>query len=345
MDNSLPTFREQVVAFWEWFPTVADSLAASLRDGTFGDRIEKFQDTVRIGGLAWVFGPGESEGRFSFTISGEGQKAKQLLSHYWLQNSKDVPGWDFYSSRQPSSPELLENIEIQVGETAIDPGSLHIATEVDDEHEVVNIKAWHDAFEQLEEDARFQILFLLLDEAIGEFGTQTRLGEIEFEKTPAAITLLELRSYLDWLWAEKGWHDLTPLEQYTGYGTDEPRNEFDRGDTIAGHTCVPECVLTFLGNGGFLEEDLLEGTGAEFVYVRLDNEIFPETDQVDFRTRIEDALCAELEGDGYVTGGGTGLENSYIDFVLFDGGRSLDALHAGMSRLKLDGKYEVKPFA
>ncbi len=165
--------------------------------------------------------------------------------------------------------------------------------------------------------------------------------QIRIESFP----LLELPAYLDAVWKENGWNNLTPLEQYTGYGTDEPSHEFERGDTIAGHTCIPECVLTFLGNGGFLEEDPLEGTGAEFVYLRLDNDIFPETDVVDFRAKIEDALCAELEGEGYVTGGGTGLANSYIDFILFDGARSLDALHSGMTRLDLGGKYEVKSFA
>ncbi len=135
MNDSIPTFHEQVIDFWNWFPTVADSLAADLEAGTFGDRLDEIQDAIRIGDLAWVFGPGKSKGRFSFTVSGEGQKAKQLLSHYWLQNSKEVPGWDFYSSRQPSTLEQLGKMEIQVGDTAVDPVTLKIATELDRENQ------------------------------------------------------------------------------------------------------------------------------------------------------------------------------------------------------------------
>lgn len=345
--NNTATFRERVLEFWEWFPTVAESIAETIHGENAREELSEFADQVRekIGGLSWVFGPGESEDRLSFTVTGEGQKSRQLLSHFWLSQGVEVPGWDFYCSRQPSPPDQLVDLGIEVAGSNVDVETLMVSTEVDDENEVVNIKAWHEAFENVDNDGRFQILYLLLDEALGEYGTQSKLGSIAFKGDPDAKPLVELPGYLEALWLEKGWTELSPLETYSGYRS-EPSEEFERADTIAGYTCVPQVVLGYLNNGGALEEDPVEDTGAEFLFARIENGgADVQDDPLQFRTAIEEEIAKRLNGGGgYVVGGATGTQNSYVDLVIFDGSRSLAAIREALAEMQLDGKYKIKPF-
>lgn len=340
------TFREQVIEFWRWFPTVAPQLAKQLEKGEGLENLASdFADELRgkIGGLAWVFGPGKSEGRFSFTVTGEAQKAKQLLSQFWLSQAIEVPGWDFYCSRQPSPPELLAHLQIDVGGNSVDAETLMISTEVDDDANAVSIKAWHPAFEPVPEEARLQILFLLLDEALGEYGTQTKLGDIQFADEPDAMPLAKLPEYLDNLWLEKGWDNVTPLESYVGYRAD-PTEGFERADTVAGYTCVPQVVLSFLENQGNLEEDPIENTGAEFLFVKIPGDVLNSEDPLSDRNDVEEEITKRLSGAGYVVGAATGAENMYIDLVAFDGRRSRAAIEEALSVQDLDGQYELKSF-
>ena len=156
--------------------------------------------------------------------------------------------------------------------------------------------------------------------------------------------MIQLPAYIDALWLEKGWSELSPLETYSGYGS-EPSEGFERADTVAGYTCVPQVVLGYLNNRGALEEDPVEGTGAEYLYVKiLDCGTEFQEDPLKYRTAIEDEISKRLIGGGYVVGGATGTDNSYVDVVIFDGNRSLAAIDEALGKMHLNGKYEIKPF-
>ncbi len=342
--NDTITFRERVLDFWQWFPTIADKVAESLQSGNGLDGLD-FDFTAevreRVGGLSWVFGPGESDDRLSFTVTGEGQRARQLLSHYWLSLAVEVPKWDFYCSRQPSPPEHLALLAIDVGGNSVDAETLMIAPEIVEKDQVVNIKAWHESFENIPDEARFQILYLLLDEALGEYATQTKLGDMQFNSDLDAIPLSEFPKFLEDLWKEKDWEISSPLETYSGYGA-EPSSGFDRADTIAGFTCVPNLVLSFLNQSGKLAEDPIENSGAQHVFVQIKMEIENLDDPLAFRNDLENKISEQIDGSGYVTGGATGTHNLYIDLVIFDGDHSKALVNKALE--DLEEPYEIKPF-
>lgn len=152
------TFRDRVKEFWEWFPTQTSLIQTALSgDDPPGD-LAPFVEAVgeKIGGLSWVFGPGETEGGLSFTVTGEGEKPRQLLSKFWLDSAVEVPGWNFYGSRQPS--ETLDAM-IQVGDQQVDFDTLRVVVKPDDENQKADIAVWHPVFEHLDDNNRFQILF------------------------------------------------------------------------------------------------------------------------------------------------------------------------------------------
>ena len=348
--NHDATFRERVHEFWNWFPDQADQLTAAVNSENPKESLQSFFEDVRnkIGGLAWAFGPGATEDTLSFTVTGEGEKSRQLLAQYWLDNAVPVAGWDFYCSRQATPAEHLDGIKIEVGDGCVDASTLMIDTKVDDENQVVNLQAWHPALQQLDENDRYSIAFMLLDEALGEYGTQTKLGKIELQPGTGSQSLTkplaELPGYLESLWADKGWEETTPLETYTGYQA-EPTEGFVRSDTIAGYTNVPEVVVAYLDNDGQLDDNPVDGTGADFFFVKLDRSELPEDhDPLAFRTEIETEVARRIAGGGgYVIGGATGSDSSYVDAVIFDGERSLAAIREAID-LTFNGDFEILPF-
>ena len=348
--NHDATFRERVYEFWNWFPGQADQLTAAVKSDNPKDSLESFFEDVRakIGGLAWAFGPGSTDDTLSFTVTGEGEKSRQLLAQHWLDSAVPVSGWDFYCSRQATPAEHLEGIKIEVGDACVDTTTMLIGTKVDDENQVIDLQAWHPAFEKLDDNGRYNIAFLLLDESLGEYGTQTKLGTIELkpgsDDQPLTKQLDELPKYLESLWADKGWEETTPLETYTGYQA-EPTDGFVRSDTIAGYTNVPEVVVAYLDSNGQPGENPVDGTGADFFFVKLDRSELPEDhDPLAFRTEIETEVARRIAGGGgVVIGGATGTDFSYVDVVIFDGERSLAAVREAID-LTHNGDFEILPF-
>lgn len=349
--KSKPTFREGVAEFWSWFPTVADSFT-QLLENEQGDQVvarvsRKMEKTLPT--LSWVFGGGEVRGH-SFTVTGEGQIAKQLLAEFWLSQSVDVPGWEFYGSRQPSPPDSIRNMAIQISEQDnVDAETFLIRTTVDEEEEVIHIVAWHPAFELLPEEHHANILFIFLDEALGEFGTQTWIGGIEIEPVTAGNdtrSLADFPKFLDSVRAYHRWEKLSPLESYTGYEAKE-QSPGPRGDTIVGTTCVANLIFEFLEGNGRLSEDPLAGTGAEFVYIAVDGSVFPDGSEVDVRSNIEDTIDEALrkESCGRSLGGAFGIDQSYVEFLLFDSEEGRRIISNTLQNLQLAGRSKIEGFA
>lgn len=336
------SFKQGVTAFWNWFPTVAERFYETIERGACGELTDETVDFMsqHLPGMAWSFGPGEDDGH-SFTVSGEGFLPKQLLAQVWHSSKVEVDGWTFYASRQPSPEERLNDLAITIGEDQrIDMDSLLVQTNVDEENEKIDLIAWHSAYEHLPEADRVQILFLLLDEALGEFGTQSWIGTIEVnpltEDQPHTRSLDQLPKYVESVGAYHEWEKLPPTETYSLY--EMPGNlEGPRGDTAVGNTCIMDVIGAYVGGKGKLEDDPLADTRAQLAYIQIDGRHFPDGEQADVRGNIEDVINEALEshGAGQVLGGAFGLQSSYIDLLLLDGDNSLAIVREQLSQLQM----------
>jgi hypothetical protein len=348
-----PTFKRRVEKFWQWYPTVAERFFETIESGKcsdLGDEVSEFMAET-MPGLAWVFGPGENGGH-SFTVSGEGMVAKQLLAEYWFSQAVELPGWTFYESRQPS--ENLESIAIEIeGLGRVDAESMLINTTVDEQHEMLDVVAWHPLFTELPEDHHAQLLFLMLDETLGEFGTQSWLGDIEIAEVKEAEIdgrhvhrLRDLPKFIGNVQRYHGWEKLSPLRSYTGY-TMRRQKDTLRGDTIAGTTCIPRLVFHLIEEDGKLPEDPLESMGASLEFLEIDDAVFPDGDQAGVRHNIEEALEEALEKQslGRPLGGAAGTNASYIDLLLIDGDNSRQVVESTMKKLELGDRYRWHTFA
>lgn len=340
-------FKQRVAEFWKWYPQVADRFFRTIESKkceSLAGEVSKFMDAT-LPHLAWVFGPGEGGGH-SFTVSGEGIVAKQLLAEYWLSCAVTIPNWTFYGSRQPSDIENLKGMAIRLGEReSVDSDSFLIRTDVIADEEKINIVAWHPALKLVPAEDHYQILFLLLDEALGEFGTEMWLGEITiepFEAGPGVISLTELPAKIQQINHYYQWKKLPPLQAYSVYELKE-QSQAPRGDTLVGTTCIPGIVLEFL-NEGKINDNPLDGTGAEFAYLAIDGSVFPEGHQTKVRGNIEDAVGDALvtAASGRTLGGAYGFEKSYIDLIFFDGDESRKIVTKVLDDLQLRGRATIE---
>ena len=344
------SFKARVTEFWEWFPDVAKRFEEAADSDDPHEVVSQVGDFMEMNmpGLSWALGRGES-GEHSFTLTGEGLVPKQLLAAYWQSRAISLPGWVFYASRQPSPPETLKDLAIGVSdEEQVDAANFIIKTVIDEEGELIDITAWHTALANVDEEHHFQILFLLLDEALGEFGVQTWLGEIKVEPITDSVntrSLLELPKFIEQVSSYHQWVKYPPLETYATYEVSEQVSG-PRGDTVVGNSCIPDVIFDYIENDGQLAEDLLEDTGAELVYLSIDGSVFAEGNEVDALSNLENGLDVALESalSGRTLGAATGSTQSYIDILILDGDKSRRIIEQTLERLQLTSRCRLINF-
>lgn len=342
-----PTFKARVQQFWNWYASVAPRFHQTIDAGKcpmLADEVSNKVDEL-IPGFAWVFGPGANGRDHSFTLSGEGNLHRQLLAIYWLAHAPSVPGWTFYAARQPGS---IKGQRMEIGGRKFDPIEFWITPFVNRDEEKLDITVWHPLFDKMPERDRWTVLFLFLDEVLGEYGTQQWIGEIKHDPMRLAdsMPLEELNGFLKRVQVEHGWKKLIPGESATGYRCNEQHNRFLRGDIVTGTTVHPLLINEYLKAEGELE-DPLKGTGADYVFVAFDAKILPVGNEVNARAEIEDALDQALRSaaSGRLLGGALGRQKAYIDLLLFDGATSIEILKGVMQDKSLPKGASINYFA
>lgn len=320
------TFKTRVARFWRSYAEAAPRFLKTIderRCADLTDEVVAMVDGLN-GNFAWEFGPGANGIGHSFTLSGEADPHRQLLAAYWLSQAPSMPGWTFHASRQPS--EIQDGSRFEIDGTNFDPLEFWLTPFVDTGKEMIDLTVWHPKFPELPDKARWTVLFLQLDEALGEIGTQNWIGEIEIndQKLADAIPLKELAAFVEKTKMEHDWKKGDLGDSWTLYELKAMDYSFPRSDIVIGTTCVMKLIDEYLEVEGDLE-DPLKQTGADYVYVAFDAGILPRGQETAVRGKVEDALVAALsaKASGQHIGGGLGSSFAYIDLLLFDGSESL----------------------
>ncbi len=343
----VPTFNERARAFWSWFEAVAPRFYAAIESGKCPELAGEVSAKVdeHLPSFAYVFGPGPERKGHSFTLSGEGVLHRQLLTQQWCALAPAISGWTFHASRQAGP---IAGQTIRIGETTFDPREIWVTPLVNQEAQKIDLTLWHPACEQLGRNGFLPIVFLFLDEALGEFGTEQWIGSIELGQGRLAesFPLAELADHVSATAQQEGWKKYPPGEATSLYSFEEPLGNFPRGDLRTQITRVPPLQLNYLESKGQLA-DPLAGTGADYLYVSIGIEYFPAGQQSRVRGEIEDALEAALEAEssGTLIGGGFGTERGYVDLLIFDGARSLEIVRNTLRAFSLPAGSMLEYFA
>lgn len=343
----LLTFNERVAVFWKWFVTVAPRFYSSIETRNSASLAAETSAKVNeiMPGLGWVFGPGREGQGHSLTLTGEGNIHRQLLTLQWLAQAPAIPGWTFYAARQP---DTIKGRTIEMLEISFDPKEIWVTPTINAESENFDLTIWHPAWVKLDESQKYSVVFLFLDEALGEYGTDRWIGEIKFgrDQLKGSFPLEEFADYVSRTARGKGWKATVPGETYTLFQTKSPDGNFPRADVLTQSTAVPKLFQEFMRSAGNIPDPLAD-SGADYVYVSIQRDFFPKGDEVDTRGKIADAIEDQLKpfSGGRCIGGAQGVERCYIDLLLFDGPRSLDAVQLALKAQNVPSGTMIEYFA
>ena len=346
--NTNPTLKQRVAEFWQWYAKNAERVYKAIENKQCSGLQPEVSEAVDrwLTGMAWVFGPGANNQGHSFTLSGEGVLPRQFVAEYWLQQAPQLPGWTFYASRQPMNEARDFTLRLDQKEN-FRPGEFWVCPYVDDQEEEIDIAVWHPSIHRLDEDARLQALFLMLDEILGEHGTQNWIGEIKFseDQLKQSIPIFELREMIEETQKSHGWDKYPPTETYSSYHLKEQGTEWLRHDVIAGTSRYFRLVGNYSDAHGPCEHPLPK-LGVDYVFVAVQTSHFPRGSEVDGRSKIEDEIIEALESaaSGISIGGATGFKNCYMDFMIYDGDHSIKILKAILQKHKVPKGTQIHFF-
>jgi len=219
---------------------------------------------------------------------------------------------------------------------------------VDQENEQINITVWHPLFSKMEEQQKWTVLFLFLDEVLGEYGTGQWIGDIKLgaHQLTDSIPIEELSQFITKVETETGWEKLPPGAGISIYQSQEPHDGFLRGDIIVGTTANMKLINQYIDSKGRMD-DPLAGTGADYVFVAFDSSNLPPGQEADGRGEIEDALDTALGSDarGRLLGGAHGTKNAYVDLLIYDRAESLRVIEQVLRDKGLPSGTSINFFA
>ncbi|MES2596841.1 MAG: hypothetical protein V4662_15970 [Verrucomicrobiota bacterium] len=343
------TLKERVAWFWEWFSASAERFHDAIEARQCSDLQPETSQAIDrwLPHMAWVYGPGENRAGHSLTLSGEGSLPKQFVAEYWQSQAPKIAGWTFYASRQPSGSFDSVTLRLEKEHETFKQIEFWLFPYVNEETERIDITVWHPSIERLPERVRFMALFLMLDELLGEYGTQNWIGEIKFsdELLKRSVPIGELREVISDLQSQQGWKKYSPTETYSAYHLKDLRQQGPRSDTVAGSSRFFQLLGDYFEAHGPCKHPLAD-LGVDLVYVSIPTKHFHQGDEVNERSAIEDDLVTALQAEaaGISLGGATGRENCYIDLALYDGERSLKLVKRVLRKHRVPLETKIRFF-
>lgn len=195
-----PSRRDAIDAFWKFWPTISESVAASVTSGGMKpEHIEAMAEHVHAidDGLDWELGPGRSS-KHHVCLSGKGDPVLRVVTEQWLRHAPPPDEtWEYCASRQPHG---REGLVLEIAKAPDLPESGHkvaldelvCAVTEDDSREVLDLVVFHPLFAKIgEKNLKAQIMFIGLDTLLGEDDVERWLGTLETADAspPGAIPL------------------------------------------------------------------------------------------------------------------------------------------------------------
>lgn len=280
-----------------------------------------------------AFELGRREGKYELILSPEGNRARLFQLAY-------------FQKRAPR--ELLEKWNIIVGRTRAKNFRLQMEGQ---DVALEDVRVWAEKTgnsgvalklycEKLvplmkeDEDTVYDIIYILLDQALGELAAMRYVDALDVLPAPEPGESIALDALADFIAAEvdpEGWAQADDPElacrRYTAY-RGQPAQAEDRplrADVFAGATCcLPILNAWFRGDDYCMDRLHPDGAVPGFFYYPLDG--VDRQDVLGLRDRLEAAIGEKAGADAVTfTGGATGTDLGYLDFIAWDLKAVLDA--------------------
>lgn len=274
---------------------------------------------------------GRKGDKYDLILSLEGSWAYLFSRAYFKQRApKEVlEHWNIYVGRQ-SDGNAVDRFQIVMGENSVCASDISLWTE------------WQngsaDLFVYCENmlplikgniNAAYQLLYILLDQSIGELAEMKFIREIKFLDEPLDRPATSLPGLMDDLASNLSMSREQLLDTdryidlYSAYriNPDESSKDGTRGDIISGSTCFLSLMNGFYSDRSYAMDSLEEdGIVGGYLFYPIDTVECDSrgTQILDLRDAITNELEKSLPDSFMFVGGATGVNFGYIDFIAWD---------------------------
>ena len=316
----MPSFKTRVESFWKEF-CKEESIYRNLIDDKQFDEVRE-RVNILVNDLNLAFEIGGANSKYDLVLTGEGNKTKCILANYCIKNAptKLLEKWNFHSTR----PRMSEGFSIKMFDTVLASDDFIIYPKVDTQKEKIDIEIYSNKLGKLSKDDKYGVVFVYLDTMIGENYVESYLGEINILNSKKllakGINIGDVFQFIEDVITTNKWKKYNnPCEIFSGYqGQPNQESKNLRDDVFVGYTACFDVINHYYSDNEWFEQ--VEDCGFTYGFLYYNNDGIENDNLVVFRGEIEDKIMALIDGKGIAEsiGGATGINNSYIDFVIFD---------------------------
>jgi hypothetical protein len=177
---NLPLFADgtKEVLFWRWFQDNEDRLFSFEKDrAAVFDELSKAMHKVHPD-LTFEFSPVLDDGRREFVISAAGIKAAFPAVEAVYAAAPDLKRWKFIKFRPRRTPIN----DLEYADKRVRAKDVHYILFKDDRPGKIGVMIFLDGYKEDEKPKCWgQIGYLFLDEALGEYDVETKVGAVVFQ--------------------------------------------------------------------------------------------------------------------------------------------------------------------
>ncbi len=186
--------RDAIRAFWTWWATNEQRLEDDLHDASASWIPELTAHVKAIhADLDWEFGPGV-QAQHHLCLSSRGDPRVRVAAERWrAAGPGDGETFEFHTARQPVADP---NVMVDLGDARFAFSELQVQVVPVEHRHRFDVTVYHPAFATLPEATSDQLLWLALDNLLGEDAVETWLGGVERGAGPPpedAVSVGELR--------------------------------------------------------------------------------------------------------------------------------------------------------
>jgi len=319
----ITSYKQRVKSFWELFCTEEADFRSLIDEGNHTQafaRLRPMLDLISIGSFE-LNASKTDDSKYELVMSGEGDLTTIFMISYCMAHTPEEISekWIFHGTR----PRLEGDFGIEMHGISLSAEDFLIYPALNKTNKKVDISIYCSKFKGLSEEKKQELMFIYLDSLIGETYTIAYIGKIDllgskkiFKKH---ITLANLYQYIEEIIKENGWEKINdPCEWGCVYEQKSEDTEEVRNDIFIGYSNNMDIIRHFYTNKSWFKEIL--NTGVSFGFLYYDNTEISTERLAEYRGEFEERVVEALQTINVATliGGGTGIKNSYIDFIIFD---------------------------
>ena len=326
------SFRQRVEICWNEFVKEEAVLRQLIDTKAEPDRVSaelhKLLSTAFKDTYAEVGYNGE---KYDLILNLEGDWSR-LFSRVYFRNKAPrevLEHWNVIVGRR-SNGQAIDKFQIVMGENSVCASDIRLWTEWENRHA--------DLFVYCENmlplingniNAAYNLLYILLDQAVGELAEMKFIANIKFVDAPLDRPSISLHELMDdvvsnqQMTKEQLLDTNSYIDLYSAYhmNPDGASKDGTRFDIISGSTRLLSLMNDYYGERSYAVDSLLDdGIVAGYLFYPLDTieSDSKGTQILDLRDAITEELEQSLPDSFMFVGGATGVNFGYIDFIAWD---------------------------